>query len=407
MDHSQTAHKAVLNVESHREHTFVQAQGANNVKTIWPSHQTSSHFTIETNSIIANTAVPNSIMHSGGFIEFIVPRHNKRIVTLSLELVMSVPSHHPSTLIRPIFAAIEKIEYFSGSSFLGASDYDSNYLRHCLLHSDEQLANMSSYTNVSPANNFREKDAEFTPGTTRTFYMDVTEMLQNLVPGLLNETLRLRVHFARGDLTFYSGLNSVAVDSAKVLLECETLTDGALSEIKQIYDSNKFSSRYFEARVQRVPLTMSPASNYQISLQNFFGNFSQLWICMGANMSSYMTTFAYADFLQSAYVTNAANQIMMGGTIQNAKWLRYMNAKSFPSSFINSQAVYPLVASKAGFVDLKSGKHSGSLLLTARGESLHLLTNDQTPEGFALYVTIIGWHASCIRVQNGNIIVLR
>ena len=69
--------------------------------------------------------------------------------------------------------------------------------------------------------------------------------------------------------------------------------------------------------------------------------------------------------------------------------------------------IYPLISSKNAFVDLQSGKHSGSLQLSAKGEALNFQTTSPVNVTGNRVVVIIGWHASALRVQNGNIVVLR
>ena len=404
MDNHNNSEQVVLNAESHRNISFIQTAGPNGIKSIFPAHQSSSHSTIETATIIANTAVPTNIMASGGYIEFNIPMHLKTIETLTLELIL-LNNTGADAVLNVVWSAIDKIEYFSGSSFLGLSEQLSMFLRHCLCHSNEQIDSMSRATNITSGQG--TQDALLEAHTTRNMYLDVTEMLKGLCPGLLNETLRLHVHFAKEMESLTTTANAIQLTGARVMMESVDIGAGELADLRQVYESNKFTHRYYEARVQRVPLTIAPSSNYTISLQNFYGNFSQLWVMVQSDIKNFLTGYFLAPEIESLYISDSANRIAQGGNVLKGDWVRFQHARSFPSSFMALKPIYPLISSKNAFVDLQSGKHSGSLQLSAKGEALNFQTTSLATATGNRVVVIIGWHASALRVQNGNVVVLR
>ena len=394
----------VLNSESHREDSFIQTQGPGGVKSIFPVHQSSSHSTIETSTVIANTAIPANIMNSGGFVEFTLPKQRKKVSNITMEMTLANPTAAIVTLNR-VFSAIEKIEYFAGSSFLGVIEDQALYLKYVMLHADTQLSNRSKYSNLSSG--FSAYDSSLGIGEERTLYMDIGEMLIGIIPAFINQDLRLRVHFSKMLESLTSSENSIVVQSSKLLVENVNLTDGEASEIEKVYNSDKFTHRFFEARTQEIPITLNPGASYTLSLQNFYGSYGQLWIAVKKSSNNYTTKFEYLDEIDSVWVTDAGNKIAMGGNILKADYLKFNAGLSFPSSYLRNNHLLPLVASKSPYVDLKSGRHSGSLELTAKGEALHINTTSDTTASSSRSILIIGFHASALRVQKGNILVLR
>ena len=104
-----TNSSVVLNTESHREDSFIQTKGPNGVKSIFPAHQSSSHSTMETSSVISNTAVPSNILQSGGFVEWTLPKQKKKIHGIHLEVTLKNTTSGIITLNRA-FSLLDKIE---------------------------------------------------------------------------------------------------------------------------------------------------------------------------------------------------------------------------------------------------------------------------------------------------------
>ena len=393
----------VLNTDSHRDSTFIQT-AAPNGKSIWPSHQTSTHSTMETSTVMSSTAISAAILDAGGYIEFSLPKLNRKIDTLTLEVTLT--GGDSLVGIRQAFLMVDKVEYFAGSSFLGSSDWMSSYLHHCLMNSDEMILAKSRHTNTGA--DFQVQTQSLQADEERVFYIPVTGMLQGLCPGLLNESLRLRVHFSKDLFTVKLPTQAApSVTKCHLLMEAVSMTPGEVSELASVYQSNKFTHRYHEPRVQRVNVTMNPAQNFTVSLQNFYGSFSQIWVAIiSASVDPiYATTFI--DELKSLHITTSDSKIAMGGSILQGSWVQYAHADSFPSSFLHNHAVYPLCASKHPFVGLAQGSHNGSLDLTARGETLHILSPSTAVPSTPRKILIVGWHVSALRVQNGNIVALR
>ena len=233
------------------------------------------------------------------------------------------------------------------------------------------------------------------------------EMFSGLIPAFLNQELRVRIHFQKMTSSLTLTENSLSITNSKLLVENVALEEPELAEIQSVYQSNKFTHRFFEPRVQKVPLSLATGGSYTISLQNFYGSFSQLWVAVKEADENFLSSYSYLDWIENIWLTDAGNKIALGGNILKADFLRYQNGANFPSSFLGRNAVIPLVSSKSSFVDLKSGRHSGSLQLSAKGEALHIqLRSDSVISGNNI-VQIVGWHASALRVQDGNIIVLR
>ena len=400
-----TNSSVVLNTTSHREDSFIQTQGPNGVKSIFPAHQSSSHSTMEVSSVISSTAVPSNILQSGGFVEWTLPKQKKKIHAIHLEVTLKNTTSGTVSLNRA-FSLLDKIEYFSGSNFLGVSEQQAMYLKYALLNADSQISARAQYTNLTSS--WTSWGLELEAGGSRTLYIEMGEMLSGLIPGFLNQELRLRVHFDKMMRSLTStAANSISITNSKLLVENVALEEPELAEIESIYKSNKFTHRFFEPRVQKAPLTLTTGGSYTISLQNFYGSFSQLWVSIREAEEDFLSTYNYLNFVDNIWLTDAGNKIALGGNILKADFLRYQNGANFPSSFLGRNAVIPLVSSKSSFVDLKSGRHSGSLQLSAKGEALHIQLRSDSPISGNHIVQIVGWHASALRVQDGNIIVLR
>ena len=394
---------------THRETSFIRTRGGENVVSLFPRNQLSSMNTLDTHSVIAQQAVPANIFQSGGgYVEFVLPRLSKKLDNLTLEIKVTNSHATDSKSILAAFQMLDRIEYFAGTSFLMSMDYLAMRLKDVMTKNTEHYTSASRYTNeriVADSGFTSIRDSSISALETRVFFLPVTECFHSLIPAFLHEDLRMRVHFAK-ETDFSGADSSIVLTGARLLLEACVLQPQELSEIRAVYQSDKLTVRYFEPRVQRVPMSLSSQSTYQVSLSNFYGSFCSLWVLsqlQGATLLNGLTS--YAEFEQ-LWLTSASNEVMLGGLNHSAEWLQYSAARFYNSSFLNSGNVYPFNASMNPALDIHTGTHHGSFELHAKGETLNFTTRVLTGSG-ERQIVLIGWHASCLRVQNGTVVVLR
>ena len=383
--------------------------------SLFPRHQVSTHDTLDTHSVISTQAVPTNIFASGGgFVEFSLPRLSKKIdrVTLEFKITNSNSGGTTAADTRAILAAvqaIDHIEYFAGTSFLMATDYLAMRLKEILCKTNEHIVATSKYSNAkvdTGTRYYNVTDATIAPLETKTFYVNVTECFHSLIPSFLNEDLRMRVHFAKESA--FSGLNTgLVLAGTRLLVEACNLHPDDLDEVQSVYGSNKMSVRYYEPRTQRVPITLSASSTYQVNLQNFFGNFVSLWVLSQTQGATLLNGLASLGDFNKLWLTNSSNEVMFGGLIHDAEWLKYSASRFYPSSSLGSANVFAFNASMNPNMDIQTGTHHGSFALHAKGEALNFSTGSVISGTGARQVVLIGWHASCLRIQNGTVVVLR
>ena len=150
---------------------------------------------------------------------------------------------------------------------------------------------------------------------------------------------------------------------------------------------------------------------FAINLQNLFGDFSSIWVSttdQGPVQGPGTGYLKPDDDITQLHISDSSNQILMGGLVLDADYIRYMNAMVFPGTYIRAHSVYPLSTSKSVYADLVSGAHSGSLSLTARGETLNILTKSSVPANTVRNLVTVAFHLSALRVnENGTVTVLR
>ena len=397
-----------LNAVSHRDTTYIQTQGPPGIKSIFPSHQPSSHATAQISSVQCSTSVDTGLFQKPGeYLEFVIPARDLRIERLSLEVTVRNASLG-NIIITTAFQMVKKIDYFAGTTFLGSLDGLSGYFKHTMLLTDEHIMGLAEYTNVAVSEGiFNSYRATLTPGTTRVMMMPCTEMLHGLVPGFLSGALRMQV-FLNTEGGWTSGSDSIEVAGARLMMESALLGPAEAEEVRDVYRSGQLTHRYHEARLSRTLMSMVPGTKYRIPLQGLCGDFSVLWI---ASMLP-ITTFAWAtttrDDIAQLYITDTTNQITLGGTILDTAFLRYQHATAYPSSFLMDNFVYPLTASRSGYKDLVTGAHTGSLALTAKGETLNITTGSFTAPDYDRNLTIIGFAVCALRVNaNGTVTAFR
>jgi len=354
-------------------------------------------------------AVPEKLFQSGGgYIDFTLPRLTKKIDELTLSMTIKNPSVTAAINMLPNVVTITHVEYFSGTSFLMTSDFMAIRTKELMTQTSDKHLATSKYSNVriDPATGGALTfDASINPLEQRTVFLSLTGCFHGLIPGFLNEDLRLRVHFA-DDKVFSSAESGLLLTSATVLLETCVLQEAELAEVEAVYRSNKLSIRYFEPRVQRIPVSLAASGTYQVNLQNFFGNFVSLWVMLQYQSGVTADAISTLEELETLWITDASNQTMFGGLIHSKDWLRYSASRYYPSACLGNAHIYAFNASMHPAQDIVTGSHGGSFALHAKGESLNF-TTASTMGSHDRQVTIIGWHASCLRVQNGNIVALR
>ena len=140
----------ILNTHStHHTTSFIKTKGGDDITSIFPHHQISSHNTLDTHSVISMQAVPTNIFQSGGgFVEFSLPRLAKKLEQMTLELKIRNPH---STDYKTILAAVQTlshIEYFAGTSFLMSTDFLAMRLKSAMLESTDYSVATSKYSNM-------------------------------------------------------------------------------------------------------------------------------------------------------------------------------------------------------------------------------------------------------------------
>jgi hypothetical protein len=283
------------------------------------------------------------------------------------------------------------------------------YLKGTMSKTNEQVFATSKFSNLkyeSATGMMVVTDTMLQPNETKTLFLPVTGCFHTLIPAFINEDLRMRVHFAKE--TAFSGASSgLILAGTRLLVEACNMHQADLNEVQSVYASNKMSVRYFEPRTQRVPVTITPSSTYQINLQNFFGNFASLWVIsqyQGATLQQGLYTLTDFDKL---WLTNSSNEVMFGGLIHEAEWLKYSSSRFYPSSYISGANVFAFNNSMNPNMDILTGTHHGSFALHAKGEALNFTTGGGINANGARQIVMVGWHASCLRIQNGNVVVLR
>ena len=393
---------------THCETSFIRTSGGEDVVSLFPRNQLSSMNTLDTHSVIAQQAVPTNIFQSGGgYVEFVLPRLSKKLDNLTLEIKVTNTHATESKSILAACQMLDRIEYFAGTSFLMSMDYLAMRLKDIMTKNIEKYSAASRYTNERiDIDGFASvTDSTISALETRTFFLPVTECFHSLIPAFLHEDLRLRVHFAK-ETDFSGADSSIVLGGARILLEASVMQPQELSEIEAVYQSDKLTVRYFEPRVQRVPMSLASQSSYQVSLSNFYGSFCSLWIMsqpQGATLLTGLTGYSEFDQL---WLSSASNEVMFGGLNHSSEWLQYSAARFYNSAFLNSGNVYPFNASSNPALDIHTDTHHGSFELHAKGEMLNFTTRI-LPGTKARQIVLIGWHASCLRVQNRAVVVLR
>ena len=403
----------VLGSQPHRHHSYLETSGGG-VKSIWPSHQTSSHSILHINAVQASQSVdPQLLISGGGYIEFVLPRHHKRLHALHLEIRVQNSDTVDAKSIGTVFQTVERVEYYIGSNFLGSVDSWAAHLKHCLTNTADTINATKVCSNLAisgTGDHYGISDAQLGVGESRTLLLNVTEMTYGWIPGLFAEDVRLRVFFNKENV-FSNGIGDILLQQARMLLESETMDQAAVDEEREVYASGKLTFRYAEPRVQRIPKTFTPGLSYTVSLQNLSGNFGMIFVAalpiLGGTVTYDTVNTPLDDLISTIYVTDSSNQITAGGLILDAHFLKCVHARNFPGQYIGKTGLIPIIATKSPFQDIVTGSHGGSMHLTARGETLHFQTGEGSASETANLV-ILAYHTSAVRVNaNGTVTVLR
>ena len=406
--------EVILNSSAtHRATSFIKTTGGEDIVSYFPRHQVSTHDTLDTHSVISTQAVPTNVFQNGGgYVEFALPRLSKKIdeITLELQITNTNGTEVEAKAIMAACLLVDHIEYFAGTSFLMSMDFLAYRFREAMTKTDESLGATAEFSNTridSSSKQLGTYDSTISSGETKTFYLPVTNCFKTLIPAFLNEDLRMRVHFAKERAFTAANDSGLVLGNARLLIEACNMHSNDLADVKAVYESGSMSVRYYEPRTQKIPLTIATSSNYQISLQNLYGNFVSLWVCSQVNDPSILNSLDTLRDFESLWLTNSSNEVMFGGTTTSASWLLYSASRFYPSSFLGAEFLYSFNASMNPSMDLLTGTHHGSFQLHAKGEALNFTTKGTLVTNATRQIVLIGWHASLLRIQNGSVVVLR
>ena len=397
-------HQIVVGEDTHPEHSYHQTSNGR-VTSIFPAHQKVSSSTLKYSTIQPVTAVPSTGLVSGSYVEYYVPYINDKIREVAFEWNVTNSSGGALNM-PPAHLMIDKLEIYSGSTLLTQIRGVDLYSKHCVSGSAEHIAVMSGSTNVSSLT-YDSFAATLADIASRTFLVDVTCCLEGLVPGLIREQIRYRVHFEKMSV-FSSGNTGLALNSAVLYVESSEVSDEQLMSIREVYNTGLFTHRYIEFRHQEFPLTIQPSTKYTLNLSAINGEVIAFLVYARATGATDTNLVNFHAYLNQIHFTDANGRILSGGNIPTIDLLRYMNAKNFPSNFLSVKNVYVQGYSKDIYHALMLGTHSGSVTFSGVGETMVVTTTSTVPANTTETFSAVALMVSGYRItSDGTIIALR
>jgi hypothetical protein len=141
------------------------------------------------------TSVPSNLLESGGYIDYVV-RSPPQFFVADLTIEIKIKNNGLTAATMPMsFFLADKIEVYAGTALLGTEEGVANYLKTMLCTVPSQLEVIAPYFNVNPSTYV--EGGVLNSGSTLSYFLPVNQVLKNTVPSLINEELRIRIHYAK------------------------------------------------------------------------------------------------------------------------------------------------------------------------------------------------------------------
>ena len=394
----------VLGAKTSNDNKYIASQ-VGKVKNVFPAYQTTSFSTLESTIVQPQTAVSRSSFASGAFIDFILPKTQKRLNEVSVEFNIQNPND--TTAFLPMsYSLIDRVEYYSGQSFITSIDGFTFYLNSKLFQTDREIESMKTFTN-SKVGGIAVNFASLGQGQSKTLYVDITSPLQNLVPGFLIEDIKIRI-FLNKEENWNIG-TALGVELLQLRLMCElvNLSSDEVAHVADKYATGQLTMRYIEPRMTRTRMTLNPSSTYTHMLNNLHGRFLGFLCFTQYSDKTFQNSWNITDEIDLIHISDESNQIMLGGSTLPASFYTYQHARNFASSMLNDTKLIPLLFSQQIYKDFRSGSVSGSTFIKSVGENITFTTKSSVPSNHESEFCVLGYHTSALRIQNGKIVVLR
>ena len=357
------------------------------------------------------TSVPSNLLESGGYIDYVV-RSPAQFFVEDLTIEIKINNNGATPCVMPMsFFLADKIEVYAGTQLLGTEEGVANYLKTMLCTVPSQLEVIAPFFNVNPLT-YVEKGTLLN-GTTASYFLPVNQVLKNTVPSLINEELRIRIHYAKKST--YDATADISLVSTVLWLEGKVLHPTDYAVYAQNYLSGSFIHRFYESRIHRFPMNITPASELTAVLSSLNGNYIGFMVYVQAsNATSVNLHTPLANVIDNMYFTDQTSKILFGGATNSKELLKYRASTEYAGSRLFAiKDFIPVSVSPSIWSDWLTGSISGCVYLKCQGEKLVINTESSFgaffPAGLGTQnVTVMGIQASGWKLtQAGKLVAIR
>ena len=336
------------------------------------------------------TSVPQNLLTTGGYIDYQI-RTPPGFLVEDLSIEIKIKNNGVSEATMPMsFFLVDKIEQFAGTQLLGTEENFANYLKTMLTTVPSQLEVSAPYFNVD-SDTYVEK-SNLAAGQTGIYYLPVNQIFKNTVPSLINEELRIRVHYAAK--SHYDATADLSLISTVMYLDGKNLHQSDYKIYADNYLSGNFIHRYYESRIHKFPQNIMAGSELTSVLSSMHGNFISMFVYVQhSNATSTDLHTPLPNVIDTLHLCDQTSKILLGGSTNSKELLKYRASQEFTGSRLFSvKDIIPINISPSVWGDWISGSMSGCINLLARGEKLVV----NTEPIFALGATSLGNQNVCV-----------
>ena len=378
---------------------------------VYAARQGTSYATQQLVQVQPLSSVPANIFESGGFVDYIV-RTPPAFVMEDLFIELKIKNNGLNPALMPmVWFLAEKVEVFAGTTLLSTEEAFSSYLKTMLCTIPSQLEVVAPYYNINPTTYLEA--GNLAANTTKSYFLPVDQILKNLVPSLINEEIRIRVHYvAKSSFDETADLSLV---SSVLWLEGRIMNPTDHQITAQNYLSGSFIHRYFEGRISKHPQNITASSELTSVLSSFNGSFIGFFVYgQNQNPRGVEKHTPLMSFIDTLHMTDATSRILYGGSTTSRELLKYRASTEFAGSrLLSLKDITPISVSPSIWLDWTTGSVSGATYLEAKGEKLVINTEPSFFGGSVSYgnnnnVCVLGIQVSAFKLTSaGKVVALR
>ena len=356
------------------------------------------------------TSVPQNLIESGGYIDYQLRTPQGFLIDdLSLEIKIKNNGAAAAKLPMSFFLA-DRVEFYAGTQLLGTEEHFANYLKTMLTTVPSQLEVSAPYFNVNHST-YVELE-ELAAGSTKSYMLPVNQIFKNLIPSLINEELRIRVHYASKNS--YDTTADLSLISTVLWIDGRILHSSDYKIYADNYLSGNFIHRTYESRIHKFPMNITNGSELTAVLSSMHGTFLGFFVYVQhSNATSTDLHTPLSNVIDTLHLCDQTSKILFGGSTNSRELLKYRGSQEYTGSRLFSiKDIIPISVSPNIWSDWVTGSLSGVVSLRAMGEKLIVNTESVFPFGSTTLGTqnicIIGIQSTALKISKaGKIIALR